>query len=73
MPDWLWVGAWLVLGTVGAFIAVTAVVCTYRLIRGQIHGPNSTAKVGERVVVVKNGEALVPPLHTRIMNLFKAR
>ncbi len=67
------IAVWLVFSAALAMTCLTATVSIYRLAKRRLQGPNSTANVGERVVVVKNGEGLCPPLHTRIINFFKAR
>ena len=67
------IAVWLVAAAILFVLGLTGSISIYRLARRQLKGPNSTAKMGERVVVVKNGEGLCPPLHTRIINLCKAR
>lgn len=67
------IAVWLVTAATLSILGLTGWISIYRLARRRLHGPNSTAKVGEGVVVVKNGRNLVPPPHKRIMNLIKER
>lgn len=67
------IALWLATVAALALISLTGSISIYRLARRRLHGPNSTAKVGEGVVVVMNGRALVPPPLKRILNLVKVR
>ena len=64
---------WLATAAALFILGMTGSISIYRLARRRLLGPNSTARVGEGVVVVMNGRNLIPPPHKRILNLVKER
>ena len=67
------IAVWLAAAAALSILGLTGSISIYRLARRQLLGPNSTAKVGEGVVVVMNGRNMVTPHLKRIMNLLKER
>ena len=67
------IAVWLAALAALSILGLTGSISVYRLARRRLLGPNSTARVGEGVVVVMNGRSLVSPPHKRILNLVKER
>ncbi len=67
------IAVWLATLAALSILGLTGSISVFRLARRRLLGPNSTARVGEGVVVVMNGRSLVPPSHKRILNLVKER